>query len=63
MAKRTPLLDRSTHVHVPSQMGIAFPTQGTLDPRVRAEIVALLGRLLLQAARAEREGEVDDDAS
>jgi hypothetical protein len=61
MAKRTLLLDRSAHPA--PQMGIAFPTKGTLDPRVRAEIVALLGRLLLQAARAEREGEVTDDAS
>ena len=61
MAKRTLLLDRTAHRA--SQMGIAFPTKGALDPRVRAEIVALLGRLLLHAARAEREGEVNDDAS
>ena len=62
MAKRNPLLNRSAHTA--SQMGIAFPTKGTLDPRVRAEIVALLGRLLLQAARAEHEeAEVNDDAS
>ena len=60
MAKRPALLDRSS---LPaSQMGIAFPTKGTLDPKVRAEIVALLGRLLSQAARAELEGEVNDDA-
>jgi hypothetical protein len=61
MAKRTLLLDRPAHSA--PQMGIAFLTKGTLDPRVRAEIVALLGRLLLQAARAEHEGEVVDDAS
>jgi hypothetical protein len=55
------LLERSSHPLL--QVGIAFPTRGTLEPRVRAEIVALLGRLLLQAARAELEGEVSDDAS
>jgi hypothetical protein len=42
---------------------MVFPTKGTLDPRVRAEIVALLGRLLFQAARAARESEINDDAS
>jgi hypothetical protein len=60
MAKRTLMLDRS---HPTPQMGIAFLTKGALDARVRAEVVALLGRLLLQAARVEREGEVNDDAS
>ena len=61
MAKRPACLDRSSHLA--SQMGIVFPTKGTLEPRVHAEIVALLGRLLLQAARAGLEGEVNDDAS
>lgn len=61
MAKRPALLDRSPHPA--SQMGIAFPMKGPLEPRVRAEIVALLGRLLFQAARAELESEVNDDAS
>jgi hypothetical protein len=61
MAKRPALLDRTSHPA--SQMGIAFPTKGTLEPRVRAEIVALLGRLLFQAARAELESEANDDAS
>ena len=32
-----------------------------LDPKTRTEVVALLGRLLLQAARGS-EGEVRDDA-
>jgi hypothetical protein len=61
MAKRPALLERSSHPLL--QVGIAFPTRGTLEPRVRAEIVALLGRLLFQAARADLEGEVSDDAS
>jgi hypothetical protein len=61
MAKRRSPLDRSSHPT--SQMGIAFPTKGTLDPRVRAEVVALLARLLLHATRPVRDGEVSDDAS
>lgn len=41
------------------QMGIAFPSkERILDPRTRDEIVALLGRLLLEAARgSESEGQ------
>jgi hypothetical protein len=43
------------------QMGIAFPeTKLPVDPRVRIEVVALLGRLLLEVAR--RDSEVGDDA-
>ena len=62
MTKRPARLDHSSPA---SQVGIVFPTKATatLDPRVRAELVALLGRLLFQAARAELEGEVSDDAS
>jgi hypothetical protein len=45
-------------------MGITFPTtERLLDPRTRHEVVALLGRLLLEAARRRSEGEVRDDAS
>jgi hypothetical protein len=46
------------------QMGIAFPSREMiLEPKMRDEIVALLGRLLLEAARRGSEGEVRDDAS
>jgi hypothetical protein len=48
---------------LPSQVGIAFPTKSALDQKQRAEVVALLARLLLQVASAENESEVDDDAS
>ncbi|HVJ94296.1 MAG TPA: hypothetical protein VM580_31125 [Labilithrix sp.] len=45
------------------QMGIAFPTRGRiLDPKTRNEVVALLARLLLEAARCGSEAEVRDDA-
>jgi hypothetical protein len=45
-------------------MGIAFPSsERILDPKAREEIVALLARLLLEAARRDSEGEVHDDAS
>ena len=47
----------------PRQMGITFAAQDQiLDPKTRSEVVALLGRLLLQAARRSVEGEVRDDA-
>ena len=60
MEKRPRVRDRSTSRTV--QMGIAFPTrEKILDPKTRTEIVALLGRLLLQAARGS-EDEVRDDA-
>ena len=46
------------------QMGIAFQSNERIfDPKTRAEVVALLGRLLLDAARSGSEGEVHDDAS
>jgi hypothetical protein len=61
MGKRPGVRDHSSS---PSQMGIAFPNrQRIVDPKMRAEVVALLGRLLLQAARRGSEGEVHDDAS
>jgi hypothetical protein len=45
------------------QIGIAFPRkERILDPKTRAEVVAVLVRLLLGAARG-RSGEVHDDAS
>ena len=60
MEERPRVRDRSTSPT--SQMGIAFPTrEKILDPKTRTEVVALLGRLLLQAARGS-EGEVLDDA-
>jgi len=46
-----------------SQIVIAFPTKGSLDAKERAEIVALLSRLLLQVARSRVEREVADDPS
>ncbi len=61
MAKRADLLDRASHPK--KQLGIAFPTKGVLDSKARAEVVALLGRLLLQVARAHSEREGHDDAS
>lgn len=55
---------RSRASSPPLQMGIMFAAQDQiLDPRTRSEVVALLGRLLLQAARRSGEGEVHDDAS
>lgn len=43
------------------QMGIAFPIkERLLEPKTRAEVVALLGRLLLEAARRAA-GEARDD--
>jgi hypothetical protein len=45
-------------------MGIVFPARDRiLDPKTRAEVVALLGRLLLEATQRGSEGEVHDDAS
>ncbi len=46
------------------QILIAFPSaRGPLDAKNRMEVVALLGRLLLKAARDRLESEVADDAS
>ena len=44
------------------QMPIIFPTKDALDHQKRADVVALLGRLLLQVARADEGSEVRDDA-
>jgi len=44
-------------------MKIAFPTKGPLDAGERAQIIALLSRLLLQVANAIRESEGRHDAS
>lgn len=62
MGKRRAVLERlSTRTR---QIGIVFPTrESILDPKTRAEVVVLLGRLLLEAARRESESEVRDDAS
>ena len=61
MEERPRVRDRS--IGPTLQMGIAFPArERVLDPKTRAEVVALLGRLLLQAARCGNEGEVRDDA-
>ncbi len=45
------------------QIAIAFQTRGTLDAKDRAQVVALLSRLLLQVAGARNESEVVDDPS
>ena len=45
------------------QIQIAFPTKCILDPKERAEVVALLSRLLLQVASADSDKEAADDAS
>ncbi len=61
MEKRPRVRDRPTSPTL--QMGLAFPTrEKSLDPKTRTEVVALLGRLLLQAASRGTEGEVRDDA-
>lgn len=61
MEERPRVRDQSTSPTL--QMGIAFPTrEKILDPKTRTEVVALLARLLLQAARRGTEGEVRDDA-
>jgi len=46
-----------------TQMSIAFPTKQVLDAKQRAEVVAIVSRLLLQVARAQQRDEVDDDRS
>ncbi len=61
MAKRCGVPERLSHPTL--QMGLAFPTKCLRDPKARAEVVALLGRLLLQVARTQSEDEVHDDAS
>ncbi len=61
MARQPSVRDRSSSPTL--QMGIAFLTRETiLDPKTRAEVVALLGRLLLEAARQGGESEARDDA-
>jgi hypothetical protein len=60
MAKRAGLLRAS---NPKKQMAIAFPKKGILEPKAHAEVVALLGQLLLQVARAHSEHEAHDDAS
>ncbi len=48
----------------PRQMAIMFAAgDQILDPKTHSEVVALLARLLLQAARRSVESEVRDDAS
>jgi hypothetical protein len=44
-------------------MSIAFPTKQVLAAERRAEVVAILSRLLLEVARAQQQNEVDDDRS
>jgi hypothetical protein len=60
MAKRAGLLQLSNQK---KQIAIAFPKKGVLEPKAHAELVALLGQLLLQVARAHSEREAHDDAS
>ncbi|HLZ09253.1 MAG TPA: hypothetical protein VKT80_11730 [Chloroflexota bacterium] len=60
MTKRARDRNRSTGPTL--QMGLAFPTrERILDLKTRAEVVALLGRLLLEAAQLGSEGDVRDD--
>jgi len=59
MTKRDHQADRQAV----SQLPMAFETRQALDPKRRADAVALLSRLLLQVARAEGQREVHDDAS
>lgn len=47
----------------PRQLLMAFAPKGTISLRNRAEVVALLGELLLQAARVKEESEEPHDAS
>ena len=45
------------------QVEIAFPIrERILDPKTRNEVIALLGRLLLEASQRGNEHEVRDDA-
>jgi hypothetical protein len=55
--------DYRADLRAASQLPMAFTTRQALDPRRRADAVVLLSRLLVQVAGAEREREVDDDAS
>ncbi len=43
------------------QLPMAFTTRLVLDDRLRADVVALLSRFLLQAASLQSQGEVGDD--
>ena len=62
MAKRPRARNRSTGPIL--QMGLAFLTrERLLDPKTRAEVVTLLGRLLLEAAQRGSESEVRDDGA
>lgn len=62
MSKRLRMVDRTTPPTL--QMGIAFPSrERILDAKTRSEVIALLGRLLLEAARRGSVSEVHDDAS
>lgn len=47
--------------HVLPQLTLPLPGRVQLDAKQRAQLIALLSRLLLEAARAKRE--VGDDAS
>ncbi len=49
--------------HQASQLPISFPTKVVLDQTQRADLVALLSRLLLQVAGAQREEEANNDCS
>lgn len=45
------------------QMGMSFPSrERILETKTRAEVIALLGRLVLEAARRGIADEVRDDA-
>ena len=60
MEERPAVLGRASRPML--QIGIAFPTrERILDPKTRTEVVALLGRLLLEVARCATD-EARDDA-
>jgi len=61
MPRTTPPRERPANL----QLDFRLPhlmTHRVLDPKTRSEVIALLARLLLAAARAEKR-EVTDDAS
>ena len=62
MRKRDPVRERSSILQL--EIGMTVPMRvRILDPKTRTEIVALIARLLLEAARRNGEREVGDDAS
>lgn len=44
-----------------AQLGLAYPTRVTIEPKQKSSVVTLLARLLLQVASADRKSKVGDD--